>query len=145
MTEITRSNTCHSQPLQHSHSFFSLQSRLTCAIQTHQSSHQTFLVSFTREYILPTTNVIETISRIHVKAWTSPALFTSPPGGGGPVAGMVAICRGYRRVKVEPSRTVVVPSDTNEPVHFEDEKREYMNHHRLSQSGNFMTLYSKSC
>ena len=27
-----------------------------------------------REYILPTTNVRDKISRIHVKAWTSPAL-----------------------------------------------------------------------
>ena len=42
--------------------------RLTSAKQTHQSSHQTFRVSFAREYILPTTKIKEMISKAQVKA-----------------------------------------------------------------------------
>lgn len=49
----------------------------------HQSSHQTFLVSFEREYILATTKIVEIVAMIQAKAWTSPALLMSPPEGGG--------------------------------------------------------------
>lgn len=61
----------------------------TSAAQMHQSSHQTLRVSLMREYILPITKVRETITSGHVKACTVAAMFTSPPRGGGPVAGMV--------------------------------------------------------
>ena len=56
---------------------------LTSAKQMHQSSHQTFRVSFVREYILPATKIREMISNDQVKAYTSPALLSSPPRGGG--------------------------------------------------------------
>ena len=54
-----------------------------------QSSHQMLRVSFIREYILPATKMRDMISKLHVKAYTSPALLKSPPGGGGPVLDMM--------------------------------------------------------
>lgn len=53
----------------------SIAGQLTSATQIHQSSHQTFRVSLTREYILPSTKTEAIASRIQVKANNSPARF----------------------------------------------------------------------